>query len=171
MADIKRVVIHSLLLNSFKRKCLEAYPYEYITAVLGKQKGTTLYIHALDKLDITEQVNAKRKLFIQYDQPEEEMEAGTNLKYFGTIHSHPGYGGCIPSDDDKKDLSITATESDYSDGSVAGETLTDKLMGIMYLEKRTKVNHFGLVFYDVNYNQLEVLISDNVRKNQKKKPK
>lgn len=160
---IKRVIIHKSLIDSFKKEAVKVLPWEYIVALLGKMKGDDLHIYAFDRLEITSWTNGQRKATLEYWQPEEEIEAGTSLKYFGTLHSHP-YGTTEPSEDDKVDFRRIYNDGEYEDGKFAGEQLRDEIMGIMRVEKKKRVIQYGIAFYNIDLEPIEVIISETRKK-------
>ena len=159
---IQQVIIHKRLVDEFKRRALAAMPYEHIVAVMGRQQGETLYVHALDVLDVYSNVSNDKEIAISYQQPEEEIEAGTTLKYFGTLHSHPNRA-LRPSKADIKDFREGPNSDFYSKGTWHGETLRDEIMGIMRVNKNKKVNQWGMVFYNIDLSPVELLIAENKR--------
>lgn len=159
---IQQVVIHKRLVDAFKRRALAVMPHEHIVAVMGRQQGETLYVHAFDVVDVFNKVSNDKEIAISYYQPEEEIEAGTTLKYFGTLHSHPNRA-LRPSKTDIKDFLEGHNSDFYPCGTWHGETLRDEIMGIMRVNKNKKVNQWGLVFYNIDLSPLELLIAENKR--------
>jgi len=160
---IQRIIIHKTLVDSFKRKALKAFPHEHIVAILGKMVGNDLHVCALDELDEVETFNNSKYCFIQYYQPEEEIEAGTTLKYFGTLHSHPA-GTLKPSEEDRHGFFKAYNEDSFEFQGHEGEQLCDQIMGIMRIVKLPKIIQHGLAFYDIDFKSLEILISEDRKK-------
>jgi proteasome lid subunit RPN8/RPN11 len=163
---IERIVVHKSLVDSFKRKAAKAMPHEIIVAVLGKMANDELHIYAFDHIEVDSSVVGARRMMLQYGQPEEEMEAGTNLKYYGTLHSHPN-STTKPSDIDKKDFMEKFNAEEISQEGEVFEYLHDEIMGIMSLNKKTKVIQYGLVFYNIDFEPIEIIIAED-KKNQPK---
>ena len=161
---IQRIIIHKSLLEKFKQEAKKFLPWEYIVALLGKQIDDEVYIHAFDKIEIDSWHNSNRKSTIVYWQPEEEIESCHHLKYFGTLHSHP-YGSTRPSEDDIKGFREKYNDDEYKDGEHIGEQLQDTLMGIMLVERKKKVYQFGLSFYDIDLNPIEIIITETRKEN------
>lgn len=159
---IKKIVIHEDLIRGFKNSALKHSPYEYIEAILGLQKDTTLFVYAFDLIGITSSIETKNYIEIVYDRPEEEIEAGSNLKYFGTIHSHPRYS-LEPSDIDKSQFIETINENLVEYDGVQHEVLTDKIMGIMFAREQPKVIEYGLVFYNEAMEKIDLIITETKR--------
>ena len=157
---IRRIVIHKSLIDSFKRKALKVMPHEHIVALLGRMVEKDLHICALDNINIVATRSGPLKITLQYDHPEEEIEAGTTLKYFGTLHSHPNKS-LDPSNDDKKDFLNTFNNVEYSEGQHEGEYLQDQIMGIMSVIKKKKVHQYGIQFYDIDLQPIDLIISEN----------
>ena len=155
---IQRIIIHKSLIDSFKRKAVKMLPKETIVAILGKQVDDELYVYAFDSLNIRRAWNTR----IEYEQPEEEMEAGTTLKYFGTLHSHSN-GMLHLSEMDKK--SFLECQSEYFIfEDCEGEQLIDEIMGIMGIARRPKVIQYGIMFYNNALKPIELIISETIKK-------
>jgi hypothetical protein len=161
---IKNIVIHEKLIQQFKKKALKTLPFEHAEAILGLQKDDTLYVYVLDEykiIGVSKTVNNRTiKTTISYLQPEEEIEAGTGLKYFGSIHSHP-FHPPIPSKIDEIEFMRTNVEEIYDLRAEQHEILTEKVMGIMSVKKRRKVNEHSLSFYNEQMESLQIIISTN----------
>jgi hypothetical protein len=127
---------------------------------LGKIINDDLHISVFDSLEILSAVNDKEYYYLNYSQPEEEMEAGTSLKFFGTLHSHPT-GSTKPSEQDISDFLDKHNNEDYGDEEHEWEYLHDEIMGIMGIKKHRKVIQYGLVFYDIDMKPIEVIISED----------
>lgn len=159
---ITQIVIHNDIVNEFKQKALRAYPNECISAILGKQVMDTLYIYALDDLS----VNRTNPRGISYQSAEEEIEAGTNLKYFGTIHTHSN-AVLTHSYIDKKGFIADQFKETNSCGFI-DEILEDRIMGIMAIADRKKVFQWGLIFFNEQMQQIETLISESKEHDEKR---
>jgi len=159
---IKKIVIHKKLIESFKAKALLANPYEYIEAIMGLQKKDCLYVYAFDEIQIINTINSRTYKEIQYCRPEEEVEAGTKYKYFGSIHSHPGSGCDLrPSRKDISDFLNQGQQETFWEGGSEGNCLTDQIMGIMGVHRKKKVIEYGMVFYNTLMEKIDVIISEN----------
>ena len=157
---INRIIIHESLLDFFKKKALKALPYEVIVAILGKIVGDELHICAFDEIDIKSATVDAKKWTLTYNQPEEEIEAGTTLKYFGTLHSHPN-GKTDPSEEDKEDFLIRFNGEEITFRGLICEHLYDEIMGIMSIKPMKYVIHYGLSFYNIDLEKIEIIISEN----------
>jgi proteasome lid subunit RPN8/RPN11 len=151
---IKQIVIHNDIVNEFKQKARNAFPRECIAALMGKQILETLYIHALDEINVIKTTTEN----LIYNRASEELLAGTKLKYFGTIHSHPN-ALLTYSTTDKNDFISEQYKESLTDGYI-DESLEDKVMGIMVLNDRKKVFQWGIVFFNQKLEQIETLISE-----------
>ena len=163
---IKKIIIHKNILDSFKRKACKAMPHEIIAAILGKIEKDVLHICALDDIEVEVSVVRTRSKYLKYGQPEEEMEAGTNLKYYGTLHTHPNMT-VDPSDDDKKDFLEKFNAEEYSSDGCSWEYLPDEIMGILSLVKKKKVMQYTLVFYNIDFTQIQVTTAEDKKKKAK----
>jgi|ERR1035438_2992397 proteasome lid subunit RPN8/RPN11 len=153
---IERIIVHKTLIDSFKRKAVKALPNEIIVAVLGKMEKNDLHVYAFDKLEVVK----SKHTFIQYEQPEEELEAGSDLKYFGTLHSHPN--GTLHTSEDDRESFFNAHNSDhFMIEDHEGEQLMDEIMGIMGIVRKRKVIHYGIAFYNSEIKPIEVIFSEN----------
>ena len=157
---IRRILIHKSLIDSFKRQALKVMPHEHIVALLGRMVDDDLHICALDSVNIITSTSGPLKITLYYEHPEEEIEAGTNLKYFGTLHSHPNKS-LDPSEDDKKDFLNTFNNVEYSEGPHEGEYLPEQIMGIMSVTKKKKVHQYGIQFYNIDFELIDLIISEN----------
>lgn len=156
---ISSIVVHQKLVNTFKRKAVKAIPQEIIVAILGKMDEDILYIHAFDYLDIDKHNSTAKKITITYSQPEEEIEAGTKLKYFGTLHSHPN-STIEPTDVDISEFrKVFNAEPVVLDGEEV-EYLHDEIMGIMSVTKKKKVIQYNLVFYNIDLEPIPISYSE-----------
>ena len=164
---IKRIVIHKKILESFKRKAVKAMPNEIIVAILGKmEKHDVLHIYALDTLEVVSSEVKTRVKILKYYQPEEEMEAGTTLKYFGTLHTHPDMA-IEPSEADKKDFLEKFNAEEINHMGTTWEYLPDEIMGILSFKRGKKVIQYTLAFYNIDFQQIQVTISEDKRKSRK----
>lgn len=156
---IQRIIVHKSLIDSFKKKAIKAMPHEIIVAVLGKLVNDELHIYAFDEIEVEDSIVGSKRMVLKYWQPEEEMEAGTTLKYFGTLHSHPN---CTvePSEIDKKYFIEIFNAEEFLHEGFEWEYLHDEIMGIMSLKSRSKVVQYGLAFYNVDFEPIEVIISE-----------
>jgi proteasome lid subunit RPN8/RPN11 len=162
---IQRIIIHKSLIDSFKKTAIKALPWEYIVAVLGKMICDDLHVYAFDKINMDSWINDTNESTLHYWQPEEEVEAGSGLKYFGTLHSHPN-GTTQPSECDIKDFRKKYNHGDYTDEEgFIGEELCDEIMGIMQVAKKKRVIHYGITFYNINLEPIEVIISETRKSN------
>lgn len=164
--NITRIVVDKYILDGFKRRALKEFPKEHIEAILGKAQadGTILQIHAFDEIEKYE----SKKYEVNYAQPEDEIEAGTTLKYYGTLHTHPTTD-TTPSSYDWKDFLGTQEDECLVGGEKRGyyvHTMADEIMGIMYINKNTRQKFFGFAFYNRQGNQIELVISEKLRKNE-----
>lgn len=156
---IGRIIVHKSLIDSFKRKAVKAMPYEIIVAILGRMVKNELHIYAFDTIEVETSISGPRVMTLQYGQPEEEIEAGTNLKYFGTLHSHPN-SDAVPSEADKKDFVEKFNAEEFSANGIALEFLRDEIMGIMSLRRKKSVIHYSLMFYNIDFEPIELIISE-----------
>jgi len=156
---MQRIVVHKSLIDSFKRRAVKAMPYEIIVAVLGKMVKNELHIYAFDTIEVETSISGARVMTLQYGQPEEEIEAGTTLKYFGTLHSHPN-SDAVPSEADKADFVEKFNAEEFSSDGIALEYLRDEIMGIMSLRRKKSVIHYSLVFYNIDFQPIELIISE-----------
>ena len=155
---IKTIVIHESLIEEFRKKALKESPYEHIAAILGCQKADTLYVHAFDELEIIQVTNTRKYRMIQYDRPEEELEAATKLKYFGTIHSHPKALPDASTEDRTEFLSHSTVDLEDYNGFQT-ESLLEAVMGIMSVHRRKRIIESGIVFYNTDMEKINVIIS------------
>jgi hypothetical protein len=159
--DVHRIIIEKKTLEGFKRRAFKAFPNEHIEAVLGrfepsnKVRMNTLYVYAFDELDQAK--SGKRR--IDYFLPEEEVEAGTTLKYFGTLHTHPKTH-CEPSPDDWESFLKTSQVEEQPVETYYVQILLDEVMGIMYLDKKSTKKMYGFAFYNRQGQQIEFIISE-----------
>lgn len=162
---IKRIIIHKTLIDSFKRKALRAIPKEHIVAILGKLSTDheSLYAYAFDEIEITSQTDTAKHVYLEYYQPEEEIEAGTTLKYYGTLHSHPR-GSTAPSEQDKEDFRAHFNNENENFRQYVLEYLPDEIMGIMRVIKKNRVTQYALTFYNIDMTPLELYISESRKK-------
>jgi hypothetical protein len=161
---IRKIVIHNTLVNRFKREAIKALPHEHIVAVLGKTTRGIIYVHALDELEVFAKKSQVRKdtYNIEYYQPEVEIEAGSNLKYFGTLHTHPNEDVPTPSELDKKTFWEQYNNEFYVAENCENEILRDEIMGIMSLNKKGKSVKHNLAFYNIDINTIELEIRKTV---------
>lgn len=157
---INKIVIHEKLLNDFKNKSYLEYPQEYIVGVLGKRKDDILYVYSFAELECKSKYSDKKEANVCYYLPEEELIYKTKFEYFGTIHSHPG-GDVEPSKDDIKSFRENYNDEFYYDEKYEGETLREKIMGIMSFYKKNKVFWYNFAFYDIDLNPIQIVISEN----------
>ncbi len=163
---IQRIVVHKSLIDSFKKKAVKAMPHEIIVAVLGKIVKNELHIYATDTLEVETSIVGARRMMLQYNQPEEEIEAGTTLKYYGTLHSHPN-STVEPSNVDKADFVEKFNGEESIHAGIEYEYLRDEIMGIMSLRRKKSVVHYSLVFYNIDFEPIELIISENKKGTQK----
>jgi proteasome lid subunit RPN8/RPN11 len=156
---IGRLIVHKSLIDSFKRKAVKAMPYEVIVAVLGKMVKNELHIYAFDTIEVETSISGARVMMLQYGQPEEEMEAGTTLKYYGTLHSHPN-SDAVPSEIDKADFVEKFNGEAFTHDGLEWEYLRDEIMGIMSLSRKKSVIHYSLMFYNIDFEPIELIISE-----------
>lgn len=170
--EISRIVVDKRLMTEFKRRAFRAYPKEHVEAILGKVGHTdnidVLYVFAFDELEKDPEKTKKNTVI--YDYPEEEIEAGSNLKYFGTLHTHPNTD-LVPSPLDWKDFMANQDNEFLSGGKKRGVihiTMVDEIMGIMYLSKKMRQKFTGCAFFNRMGNQIEFIVAENLRKNDTK---
>lgn len=160
---IKKIIIHESLLTRFKGTAFNAVPFEHIEAILGKQVKEVLYVYALAEIKIFSMTNTKDMKIISYYPPEEDIQADTGYKYFGSLHTHPN-GDISPSTEDIADFIRGETEEFYWEGEEQVEILNEKIMGIMSIRRRKKVYEIGIVFYNTDMEKLELVITENRKK-------
>lgn len=161
--DVHRIVIEKKVLESFKRRAFKEFPNEHIEALLGRLQITNdmnvLSIYAFEKLD---KEKAEKRIVV-YSMAEEEIEAGTSLKYFGTLHTHPK-SRLEPSDEDWKSFLHTSQVEEQLVNGYYSQVLLDEVMGIMYIDRKAKQKFSGIAFYNRQGNQIEVVISEHEKK-------
>jgi proteasome lid subunit RPN8/RPN11 len=87
MPKVTEVVIDRTVLDSFKRRALQAYPREILEQVVGKIVGTQARIFAFR--DLEHQASTSAVVMDDDVNPMTEGEEGMRLSILGTIHTHP----------------------------------------------------------------------------------
>ncbi len=143
--DIRKIVIDQKIYNTFKNQCFREYPNEFIKAILGIYKNNSLYIYSFANLKILK----KTPFELTYLEAEEEIDEGSNLKYLGTIHTHPDndFG---PSKEDWKSFNLN---DDYNPH--------DLIMGISYISIKNNRKFFGSSFYSATQDNIPLIISSS----------
>jgi proteasome lid subunit RPN8/RPN11 len=156
---IQRIIIHKSTLDSFKRKAIKALPYETIVAIIGKVENNELLIYDFDTLNIISSEDDGEWIMLKYDQPEEEIEVD-DIKYFGTLHTHPD-ATTEPSSIDIEDFFTRYNAEEYCHDGYEWEYLHDEIMGIMSIKNKENVIQYGLNFYNIDLKPIEIVISES----------
>lgn len=138
-----KVQVSRSVLNGFRQRALKKYPLEHLETVWGKISHHAIQVIAFYPVDHTSKPDAC--IYSPTDieeQREKEVDFPEgNLKFLGTIHSHP-------------DAAPWPSESDWETAREDGETI----MGIFQIlpmgkgRKKTKVG-----FYSDPLQELEVI--------------
>jgi len=164
MKNIQQIIIHKDLVNRFLKKSLEVLPSEYIAGIMGEEKNGLLLIYDLIAIEVERTVFHKEEDSIEifYYKFSDDAEA-ENFKYFGSIHSHPACSP-IPSELDIETFYKGFNdEADDIDGDEIYDGMPrDIIMGIMQVNKKEKVSQYNLMFYNIDLNPIETLISENL---------
>jgi hypothetical protein len=163
---LTRVVVDPIVLKQFKKRCIADYPKEHIEAAMGRVHGSVVYIHAFDP--IIPKVTTNR--FLIYDRPGEEIEAGTNLKFLGTIHTHPNALLEASADDWYQFLADTdAGRAEIQTQKSYDTIITDTIMGIMSIIKRRGRFFTGFIFYNLDKKVMDFLVGEPLKPKKNKK--
>jgi proteasome lid subunit RPN8/RPN11 len=155
---ITEIVIHKSLIDEFKQDALGFYPHEHIQAILGRQFGSKLIVYAFYDLNNLERSKNEREVSIRFDAPEIEIE-DTKYKYFGNIHSHPD-GPLKYSKWDAQEFVSRQEELIIYDRGYQVELLSEKIMGIMQINKLKAGCQWGIVFYNEDLEIIPLVISE-----------